>query len=92
MSHDALHAACLAAIGPVDAEAVAGPLQPFKNLVQFIKDQAGTVSKDVLVMVAEGAWDFIAQYNFPQVPDAIEVPLKAWLKSQIRPLIDTFYA
>jgi hypothetical protein len=91
MSAD-LNAAALAAIGPIDAGSEAGPLQPFARLVTFLREQAGSVSKETLIVVAETAWDFVAKFNFPQVPDAIEIPLKAWLRAQIRPLIESLYA
>jgi hypothetical protein len=86
-----LRGQCLAAVGEVNQESAAGPLDPFRNLVTWLLTQKDLVSKEALILAAESAWDFIAKYNFPQVPDVIEVPLEAWLRGQIRPLIERIY-
>lgn len=85
-------APALEAMGDIDVFAADGPIRPFRNLVDFIRDNVKTMGKDTLITIAESAWDFVASHNFQQIPDVIEVPLKTWLRSQIRPLIESLYA
>jgi len=86
-----LRGQALAAMGEVNQETVAGPLDPFRNLVSWLTTQKDLVSKEALIIAVESAWDFVSKYNFPQIPDLIETPLKQWLRGQIRPVIERLY-
>jgi hypothetical protein len=85
MSQDALYGECVAAM---QADA-AGPLKGWWTWVISKKD---SVSKETLIAVSLTAFDFVAKFNIPQIPDVLEVPMEAWLREQIRPLIETLYA
>jgi hypothetical protein len=87
----ALCASAIEAIGDVDNFAEAGPLQPFKNLIGWIKANVSSVSKETLILAAEAAWDLIAKYNFQAIPDLIENEIKAFLRAQIRTVIEKLY-
>ena len=83
------------------AHLLADPIQPsarglgslIGRIVDWVKPLAPTIDKETLAAAALVAWDnTIAKINFPQVPDVVEVPLKAALRAQIPNLIALFYA
>lgn len=83
------------------AHLISEPIQPsarglgslIGRIVDWVKPLAPTIDKETVTAAALMAWDkTIAVINFPQVPDAIEVPLKAALRAQIPNLIALFYA
>lgn len=91
MTNEALASSALDALGDIDQFAQDGPIRPFRNLIDWIKSMKDTVSQEAVILACESAWDFVAKYNFQQIPDAIEVPLKAFLRAQIRPAIERIY-
>lgn len=52
-----------------------------------------TIPLETLIGVCEGAFDAtLGSFNFPQIPDLFELPAKAWVRSQIRPVVTTIHA
>lgn len=52
-----------------------------------------SIPLDTLVSTVEQLYDAtFGAYNFPEIPDIFEMPLKAYVRSLIRPLISQAYA
>lgn len=86
-----LRGEALAAIGDIQAESSGGIVDAAARLREWLKTQKDLVSMETLIAAAESAWDFVAAYNFKQIPDFIEQPIKDLIRGQIRPLIERLY-
>ena len=86
-----LRGQALAAVGQVNDQTASGPIDAAKRLRDWLVTQKDKVGMETLILAAESAWDFIAKYNFPQIPDFIEQPIKDAIRGQIRPVITALY-
>lgn len=98
MNSGELYASCEASLASDPIQPTAAGLFQFKGriidwLVGLGPDALKLIPLDTVVATVEQVFDAtVGAFNFPQIPDIFETPIKAYVRSQIRPLVAQIYA